>query len=415
LVFDSRVAALKPVVRRTCFVGLILAATALPARGQRVIFPTTVPDQPVYTTSQAPYAPPPSSPYISPTAPYNTVPASPPAAALNGTIQAPPGVPWDPYASPSDAVAPPAGVTPPYAQQPYVQPYTGQPYGAPGSPCGQPGCPTPFYSQATRFLQDVQISNTWIPQQINSNGFGIDSTVLNATFGIPTRLNAAPILITPGFNFHLLSGPDTTPPAMVPAPNLDLPGHLFDAYLGAAWRPQLTQTFGADLAVSGGIYSDFSTVNWDSVRVLGRALGVVTVSPQWQFEAGIVYLDRLNIKLLPAGGVIWTPNPDIKFNIVFPYPKLAWRFSTVGNTDIWGYIAGEYGGGQWSITHANGVEDVITYNDLRFLAGMEFFGLSRFRGNFEIGYAFNRQIIYRGSGAELNPGNAILFRGGLAF
>ena len=148
--------------------------------------------------------------------------------------------------------------------------------------------------------------------------------------------------------------------------------------------------------------------------MLGRALGTFTLSPQWKFEAGVVYLDRLSVKLLPAGGVIWTPNPDVKFDIVFPYPKLAQRLTTVGNTDVWGYIAGEYGGGQWSIVHNNGVEDVVNYNDLRVMAGLEWFGMNRWRGNLEIGYVFDRHILYR-SGPEYSPGSTMMFRGALAF
>jgi hypothetical protein len=217
------------------------------------------------------------------------------------------------------------------------------------------------------------------------------------------------LLITPGFNTHFFNGPDS-----MPGETIDLPARVYDAYLGAAWRPQFSPRFGADLAVSAGVYTDFQVVNWDSLRVLGRALGVFTLSPQWKFEAGIVYLDRLSVKLLPAGGVIWTPNPDVKFDIVFPYPKLAQRLTTFGNTDVWGYVAGEYGGGQWSVVHNNGVEDVVNYNDLRIMAGLEWFGLNRWRGNVEVGYVFDRHILYR-SGPEYSPGSTMMFRGALAF
>ena len=139
-----------------------------------------------------------------------------------------------------------------------------------------------------------------------------------------------------------------------PAQANDLPGHTYDAYLGAAWRPQFSPMWGADLAVSAGAYSDFSRVTWQSVRVMGRGLGVVTLSPQWRAELGVVYLDRLSIKLLPAGGLIWTPNPDVRFDFVFPYPKFAERISNVGNYEVWAYLRGEYGGGQWSVIHVNG-------------------------------------------------------------
>jgi hypothetical protein len=337
------------------------------------------------------------------------MPAAPPPgtivpnAALNGTIQ-PASPVFDPYA-PGNAVVPPAGVpTAPYAAPYAPAPYAASPYDA-GAACPPGG----ILPGATRFLQEVYFSDTEISRSIGSNGFGINDVVSNATFAFPMPYGQSPLLITPGFNTHFLNGPDSQPGEVI-----DLPARVYDAYLGAAWRPQFSPRFGADLAVSAGAYSDFQVVNWDSVRVLGRALATFTLSPQWKFEAGVVYLDRLSVKLLPAGGVIWTPNPDVKFDIVFPYPKLAQRLTTIGNTDVWGYIAGEYGGGQWSIVHNNGVEDVVNYNDLRVMLGLEWFGMNRWRGNLEVGYVFDRHILYR-SGPEYSPGSTMMFRGALAF
>ena len=86
----------------------------------------------------------------------------------------------------------------------------------------------------------------------------------------------------------------------------------------------------------------------------------------------------------------------------------------MGNTDVWAYIAGEYGGGQWSIQHTNGSDDVVNYNDLRVMLGLEWFGINRWRGNLEVGYVFDRKIFYR-NGPEYDPGSTMMFRGALAF
>jgi hypothetical protein len=341
---------------------------------------------PVSSVAQ-PLAPPPTaapgvtSPYVQPPPGYGQ-----PPAALNGTIQ-PQSPAWDPYNA----------ATPPLAQAPA---YEAGPITPPGG----------FFPGAIRLLQEIQVQDTWVPRQIGNNGFGINDIIMNASFGFPVRANPAPILITPGFNIHLLDGP-----VEAPATGLDLPGRVFDAYLGASWRPQFSPMWGADLAVSAGAYSDFTRVTWDSVRVLGRALGVVSFSPEWTFELGVVYLDRLSVKLLPAGGLIWRPNPDVKFDFVFPYPKFAERISNVGNNEVWAYLRGEYGGGQWSVVHTNGVEDVFAYNDLRAVLGLEWFGTSRVRGNLELGFVFDRNIMYRNAGVELHPGNTMMFQANFAF
>ena len=35
---------------------------------------------------------------------------------------------------------------------------------------------------------------------------------------------------------------------------------------------------------------------------MGRAIGTINLTPQWQGKVGIVYLDRNQVKLLPAVG-----------------------------------------------------------------------------------------------------------------
>ena len=44
-----------------------------------------------------------------------------------------------------------------------------------------------------------------------------------------------------------------------------------------------------------------------ALRYTGHGLLVLSLSPSFKIEAGIVYLDRIEIKMLPAGGIVWTP------------------------------------------------------------------------------------------------------------
>ncbi|HWB01087.1 MAG TPA: DUF6268 family outer membrane beta-barrel protein, partial [Pirellulales bacterium] len=375
------------------------------ARAQRVIFPTQVDaSAPVYTA-------PPSSP----TAPlYSGAPSYGPS--YNGVAPvytAPPAGPGAPvYTAPPSYGTPLAQAQPPANFDPYAG---GSPSLAPPAYEGPP--PTyndGFVPTAIRLLQEVRVQNTWIARTnpSNNNSFGIDDLEFYASFGIPFPKNPAPILITPGFNFHFLSGPVSQPGV----PNLDLPPDTYDAYLATAWRPQITQKFAADLAVSVGVYSDFSYVDNNSIRVLGRGIGLYAINPQWTVAAGVIYLNRLSVKLLPAGGLIWTPHPDSRYEILFPNPKLAQRITTYGNTDVWGYISGEYGGGQWSITHQpSGQHDVVNYNDIRIMLGVEAFYLKRLRGNFEVGYVFNRQILYLAGPQTVNPPDSVMLRAGLSY
>jgi hypothetical protein len=100
---------------------------------------------------------------------------------------------------------------------------------------------------------------------------------------------------------------------------------------------------------------------------------------------------------------------------LFPNPKISQRLTTIRNTDIWGYVAGEYGGGKWTVARANGAGDVVEYNDLRALLGLEWFNLSGARGHFEVGYVFDRHIIYRSGTPTAKPSDTVLLRAGLTF
>jgi hypothetical protein len=246
-----------------------------------------------------------------------------------------------------------------------------------------------------RFLQAVRADYHWLV----GNGaaeLGVNDIETSATFAFPILYNTKfPLLVTPGFGIHLFDGPVTNP-----ALGLDLPGAVYDAYLEAGWAPQILPWLGADLAARYGVYTDFSGLDTQSLRLTGHGYALFSLAPSVQAKAGVIYFDRVEIKLLPAGGVIWTPNPDVRLDILFPDPKLARRLTTIGNTDWWVYFRGQYGDGSWTVRHREppgnpaGIEQ-IDYNDIRLAIGLEGHGLRGTTGYVEIGGAFDREIVYR--------------------
>ena len=255
---------------------------------------------------------------------------------------------------------------------------------------------------------------------------GINDVELSAKFAIPFFYNAeTPLLITPGFAVHYWEGPVSIPQAVPTDPlPADLPPRTYDAYLDSAWNPQLLPWLGAELSFRVGLYSDFhKKINSDTFRFTGTGLGVVSLSPNVKVKAGVMYLDRVKIKLLPSGGIVWTPNPDVYFNILFPNPKIGRRLATYGNTQWWGYVSGDYGGGSWQITRADlpfspvaNTYDRFDYNDIRLAVGLEFKTYRNFSGLFEVGGAFSRELIYRSlSPPAFYPTNTVFLRAGMAY
>ena len=377
------------------------------------------------TPSYPPSVAPSYAPGVAPSYPPGTAPGySPgfipgPAATFQGNIQ--PSPTFDPYATPG-------------AAQPTLFPQD------PTMPA-YPGAPSDTLTTVTRFLQEIRMDYVWIPGTA-SNEFGVNDVDLTAEFAIPFLRNPqTPLLITPGFTFHWWNGPVSRqwdPPA-VPLEFLgpELPPQAYDAYLNAAWNPQLTRVFSGELAFRIGVYSDFSQVVNESIRYQGYGYGLIALSPSFQLKAGVIYLDRNRIKLLPAGGVIWTPNDDVRFEILFPNPKLAIRLPGYSTTEWWLYARGEYGGGAWTLETSYWYCTICTwppdppirslvevdYNDMRAAVGLDFQTVRGLEGLFEVGITFEREIYYPtlpGGPHDpfsftFRPDPTVFIRGGLAY
>lgn len=338
------------------------------AEAQRIQFPTPIgPDSPFYS-------PPPN---------YGG-----PAGGAGGS-PAPLG-PFDPYATPS---APPNA--PLYPQGGYIRPNGTAAAGM----------------QSQRVLRELRIEDTWLAGSNKQDAMGMNDLDLSASFNLPFFWNPQPLIITPGFAFHFWNGPKTDSVPGMP----DLPPVVYDAYLDAAWQPQINNFLSADLNVRVGVYTDFQNVVTDSIRITGRGMGVMNFSPNFKVALGVAYLARQNVKLIPAGGIIWTPNPDTRFDVVFPNPKISHRFSSVGNADWWWYVAGRYGGGRWTIERLGGANDRVTYNDMRIAGGVEFVTIRGWRGWFDVAYVFDREVLYDSVSPDYTPDDTVAVSAGFAF
>ncbi len=357
-----------------------------------------------------------------------------PASTFGATTQ-PALPPFDPYAIPSNTPplaapslppgAPVYGAPSPYAPPPvYGAPYNGAPTAI--YPDGVPVYNGPTFEPITdtwtktmRFLQEVHVDETYLPRFDGDRGMGVNTINTWVTFAIPFYYNANPLLITPGFQLYLWDGPDATG---VPPPTL--PGSTYGAYIDAAWNPQINNWLGAELEISPGVYTDFQHTTSESIRVLGRGLGVLTLTDTLKFKFGIWYIDRIDIKLLPAVGFLCTPNPDARYEIFFPAPKLAHRCATIGNHNVWCYVRGEYGGGAWTVerppggTQTGTINDEFEYSDIRVAVGADFLPETQtgLRGFFEVGFVFNRDLVYRSRmPGTTNLDDTMLIAGGLSF
>ena len=374
-----------------------------------------------------------------------TVQLPPPAASSLDRIAqlSPPPPTWDPYAPQAAQVFPPPGSAPPPTWAPSAiggQPgYPGYSTAAPSlvppqnaagqpalfTPTGYPGQPSGMQQtmqQTMHVFQGVRGSWAYLMGDGSGTRVGINELDTTATFALPffhnspANLNHAPLLITPGFGLQLWDGPETSTTLLA-----DLPPNTYDVFIDTAWNPQFTPLFGAELGIRVGIYTNWDVFVWQSWRLMGRAIGTLQLTPTVQGKAGIVYLDRNQVKLLPALGFTWTPNADSRYDIFFPSPKASKRFYNSGRHNWWGYLSGEYGGGAWTFRRSTSLYNMITpfdYNDIRIALGTEFVPVTRtgIAGNFEVGYVFYRQLFYvQGPPQIQDLPDTIMFRLGLAY
>jgi hypothetical protein len=364
-----------PRFRLTCL-GLFVA-TAAEVFGQSADWPSIPPPPPVANTQplttpaapQSPIFPPVPQPPASPSQP--SVPAAPQAAQTPASPQA-----QTQAAAPKDSGSanPPA----PGAAETSDQPITLE--GPPAAPAVAGLADFLGYRYATGALE-------WIPGGGNQFGmFSIDWDHYQKA-GIASGLDA-------GMEFHFLSGPDNT----------DMPARVYDFSLGYQHRDRLGP-LAFDVAASVLAASDFIGSARKGVLFPAHAVGFLSVLPEMNLVFGVDYLDRGDVKLLPVGGLIWTPRPDMRYELVFPRPRAVFQLTE----DYRVYLAGELGGGSWAVERVAFFNDLATYRDLRLCIGLEWDDKKGPRPSFEIGYLFDRSLKYSSGIGNMRLDDAVMF------
>ena len=306
----------------------------------------------------------------------------------------------------------------------------GQPvYPPPSLPGGVPGygSPNPWnppgtvfngtgsYPQFLRLFQGPRFRHAYLHGNDDFDALMINDSDLSLAFAFPNFFySTQPLYLLPSFSLHQWSG--LRPPATA-----DLPPVAYSAFLDAGWQSDPARILGAELALRVGMFSDFETATSDSLRIQGRGLGRVRLTPRVTLKGGVIYLDRNRVKLLPAGGILWQPNPETRFDLFFPEPKLAHYLATLGTADLWWYVGGYYGGGSWTVKRDSGVKESIDINDIRLALGLEWGRNDQMRdgrriGFLEIGYVFDRELLYKDSPMDnLDLQDTFMIRAGIGY
>jgi hypothetical protein len=259
---------------------------------------------------------------------------------------------------------------------------------------------TRFSDYKDGFFQKLGVSRSWLPDG-RVDTLGLIEAAVFGTFALPAPTRDHPLLITPSFETRWLNGPITP----------DAPPRLYSGILELMWVPKITERWTGVLGATPGIYSDFQRDYGDEIRMMGRALGRYEFQKdRGYFVAGVLYLPRSDFRIIPAGGLMWSPWDDVQLDLIFPIPKVAYRLSYNKTIERWVYLAGEFGGGSWSVTRVSGASDVLTLRDYRVAAGFERKRDGGGGTRFEIGYVFARVLQYDSATPDVFLNDTIMLR-----
>jgi len=260
-------------------------------------------------------------------------------------------------------------------------------------------------------FQKLLLTGSWLGDGGGADAFGISDLEAKTILALPIPSRDYPLIITSGFGVHYLDGPAGS----------GLPKETYDAYMQFRWMRRLSPRLGIDLAITPGVFSDFKQDSDDALRVTGHGVAMWTYTENFKWVLGAAYIDRYTTDVLPIAGFIWTPHEDVKFDLVFPHPRIAQRIYhfpgtlAPGDVEHWIYLAGELGGGVWAVERAGGVADEIDYTDYRLVFGVERKVLGGLDAHCEIGYVFGRKLRYASRFAKYTPNDTVMLRGGVTY
>ncbi len=250
-------------------------------------------------------------------------------------------------------------------------------------------------------------------QSISVTGGGVfefDHGELNSSFlelgigtGIPMGSFDNILGVTPRFRTDWIDA----------SPNIDIPRQLYEFELQFFYRRPIRDRLSLLAIFSPSIRSDLSTSE-KAFRVF--ALGLLNwewIPDRLTLSAGAVVLGRTDLPVLPALGVVWTPNRRTKLDLRFPLTSLSYRICKYGGeSETWAYLSGGLGGNTWAVTRATDQTDELSLRDYRLSVGLERL-VNGGGGCFaELGVALCRRLEYERDKTEIRFDDAALIRAG---
>lgn len=261
-----------------------------------------------------------------------------------------------------------------------------------------------------RWFRKLTLAGSWTPPG-GREGMGISRFDSSITFVLPGPKgfwkNQSYFLISPNFTYTYLDWEGRT----------SFPDSLYKAGLGITWMQPIDQKKSLMISATPSFSGD-GKESKDSVRC-SAVLGMNwTLNEKWTVLFGIAYLDRNDLSFLPYGGLIWTPTPLWRVELIAPQARIAKRYWRTANSPIehWFYLGGGIDGGSWAIQSTYDQADFAMYREFSLLLGYEHVNKNSCTWNFELGYLFARRMEFEEhTQSKFKPEDAFTIRLKMAF
>lgn len=271
--------------------------------------------------------------------------------------------------------------------------------------------PQPYRLDRPRLLLDFE----YIPGQDVSNGQGeFESFGFDGTLEFTQLLNPGLVFThAPQFGLRTWQSPLLTG-------NERLPSTVFRFGWDFEFStPENGTPWSFVLGFNPSINTDFeSGLSSRGINLDGRAAAIYRANPQLQYVAGLMYWDRVNDRILPYGGVVWTPNDRAEIRAMFPEARVSYYVGNVADDDKWLYVKAGYHVESYQIDMdvpgGGGREDQIEIADWRVMLGLR--SESNYFGTFiEGGYVFDREVEFGGQTTDFTIDDGFILRAGIRY
>jgi len=256
------------------------------------------------------------------------------------------------------------------------------------------------------FYQGAEVSAGFLLDTGNKAG-GLDQTFEQARVGFAVPLGSFEniLVMQPYFRADHFNGPET----------IDVPGTVYDTgvtfFNRKVWSPKISSL----AIVTPSVRSDFTT-NDGAVRLFGLGLVNWQKSDALMCSAGVLYLGRADLPLLPVFGFTYQPSPTWRFEAMMPRPRIAHRlWKQGGEAEGWGFFSASIGGNTWAVTRENGQSDLLTLSEIRLFGGYEVLRPGGRGYVIEAGLALGRKIEYERPLTNVSLNNGVFIQAGWQF